>query len=55
MDIEEALKVLRELAHKLADSDDMDVAEFAITFQGLDGWLTRGGFPPKDWENKSHD
>jgi hypothetical protein len=52
LDPDEALKRLRELADKIDSPFGFDLAEakdLAIQFQALDGWLTRGGFLPKDW------
>jgi hypothetical protein len=64
MDPNEALKRLREIMPRLqawaeaeewsiAPSDltqhDTDLAEVVETFEGLDQWLSKGGFLPADW------
>lgn len=45
MDIDAALERLRELA--AADPD----SEWAIAFEAMDGWLSRGGFFPDAWRH----
>lgn len=61
MDPEAALTRIRELAAEIINmSDEIDefdsfghvdeeANELAETFQGLDEWITKGGFLPKDW------
>jgi len=60
MDPDEVLKELRELAQKILlpygpYPDIQDCEMFATQFKHLDTWLTRGGFLPADWQDKSHD
>jgi hypothetical protein len=43
MDPTTALTDLREKVHALEDE------EVAVTFDGLDEWLQRGGFLPQQW------
>lgn len=48
MDPNEALRMIREWAaeeHELRDDEDI-----AAAFRGLDEWICRGGFLPRDWE-----
>jgi hypothetical protein len=57
MDPDEALNklrsILRELEERLetgfTNAED-DVSTLIDVFQGLDDWLKKGGFLPKDWE-----
>ena len=30
---------------------DWDIDNIVENFQALDGWLTKGGFLPNDWQN----
>jgi hypothetical protein len=57
VDPEETLRRMRELAAKLVDCNILvteveeraageELAELTIA---MDGWLSKGGFPPKDW------
>lgn len=48
MDPEIALFELRQLAQDLYWAQP-ETSRFAEIFQGLDEWLTAGGFLPKDW------
>lgn len=58
MDPDAALFQLREMVAKLeraTDADDVDGVFLAANdvvndFRGLDTWITRGGFLPKDWQ-----
>jgi hypothetical protein len=59
MDPNEALKKLREFMARVGDQvecgeevDEDDVGFIVETWEGLDGWLKKGGFPPKDWLDK---
>ena len=45
MDPDEALRKIRELIN---DGDSADI-ELVHLFDGLDQWLSKGGFLPKDW------
>jgi len=49
MDPDEALAELRALAEKTISLDVAD--EMQQLFSGLDEWLSKGGFLPKDWES----
>jgi len=59
MDPDAALARIRELASGIitgADSLEMDDYDLSIdgqdlaeAFQGLDEWIMKGGFLPKDW------
>lgn len=53
MDPEEALKRLRQLVKIHMGGDGLDAHEIdrmVTTFQGLDEWITKGGFLPADWQ-----
>jgi hypothetical protein len=59
MDPNEALKTLREFMARIGDQaecgeevDHDDVAFTVETWEALDAWLLKGGFPPKDWMDK---
>jgi len=53
MDPEVALAELREIVKEVNDgtvSSHTDaMSRMADLFDGLDGWLTNGGFKPLDW------
>ena len=66
MDPNEALKVLRETMPRLrqwAEADEWSVAPTDLSqhdadlelvvecFEALDGWLSKDGFLPSDWES----
>ncbi|MEU6587024.1 hypothetical protein [Nocardia sp. NPDC046763] len=56
MDPNTALTRIRELIavyHSIGDGADYDpefIVEFFEHVEELDGWLSRGGFLPKEWE-----
>lgn len=55
MDPDAALEHLRELCDDFDHATDpieqgQIASELVDTFQGLDGWLSRSGFPPKPWQ-----
>lgn len=56
MDPNEALKRFRDYMTRLGEDaeagevDDDDVAFAVELWEGLDGWISNGGFLPKDWE-----
>jgi hypothetical protein len=53
MDPDEALKKAREALKRMGDEayDAGDMAqELAEAFEALDGWLSKGGFPPHAWD-----
>lgn len=55
MDPDEALAKMRDLTSRYGHEDhgndeDHDIAlRMVEVFQGLDEWLTNGGFPPSAW------
>ena len=54
MDPNTALNELRTLLGQAIEGDTMDpsdVTRAAELFEGLDNWITRGGFLPSDWDN----
>jgi hypothetical protein len=60
MDPDETLKEIRELCDAVlhphgAYPDIEDCEMLATQFVHLDSWLKRGGFLPKDWQEKKHD
>jgi hypothetical protein len=56
MDPDEALRELRRLAALAEEGPEFlvpaEVARMAELFQGLDAWLTSGGFAPEAWLDK---
>lgn len=56
MDPDKCLETCRALARRILQEADLerihtDKGErLAELFQGLDEWLTKGGFPPEDWK-----
>lgn len=53
MDPNAALERLRELTKRIHETDEdlFDLAdEMATTFEGLDEWLSKGGFLPGKWQ-----
>lgn len=61
MDPNTALKQMRRLLKDLdrAGDDESEAAsiaeDMAVTFQGLDGWLSKGGFLPDEWNDEDDD
>lgn len=55
MDPNAALARLRELSVEInKDGGDYDlIAEMSTVFDGLDQWLSRGGFLPTAWQIKT--
>lgn len=57
MDPDEALRQIRLLIKQMAEEDGHPVyptfvqhaRDLAEVVEGLDEWLTKGGFPPADW------
>jgi len=52
MDPDAVLAKAREALSTLRTRDDIDSAaldDLLDAFEALDAWLSRGGFPPKDW------
>jgi len=57
MDPDEALKNARLALVQLRCAEEGRVAieagdMLADAFEALDGWLSNGGFPPKDWRKQ---
>ena len=50
MDPNTALATLRKLIGEWQDTDSVNVDELTEAFQGLDEWLSGGGFMPSDWQ-----
>ena len=53
MDPDAALKEMRALVEEVLNDDDPseDSAErMSELFDGLDGWISKGGFLPQDWQ-----
>lgn len=55
MDPNEALKRMRELSDELDRFEDdrtrsLIAEDMASVWDGLDRWMTRGGFLPADWD-----
>ena len=49
---EEIRKLRRWMRHPSYDDPDnrlSEAEELVDLVEALDGWLTKGGFPPKDW------
>lgn len=56
MDPDEALKRLRELSEVFLKTGCLhpdEIFNMMETFQGLDEWITRGGFLPSSWQAPS--
>jgi len=58
MDPEATLKEMRALASNILhtpDAVDLDIYVWATRLadqvEAMDGWLSKGGFMPKDWRN----
>ena len=57
MDPETVLATLRDLSRRATSGEPWNdsteagdlAVELAEAVQALDGWLTKGGFPPRDW------
>lgn len=57
MDPNAALKACHKAIAEWRDADTIDSQIHALEdllthFQGLDDWLKRGGFLPRDWQRK---
>ncbi len=56
MDPNETLRALRELVEQVHNDDEGDVndqlEDFAGYFEALDGWISKGGFLPREWAKK---
>ena len=56
MDPNEALRLARGVVEKFHQPDDdsetdlEDLRRLVEAFDALDGWLSRGGFLPEEWE-----
>jgi hypothetical protein len=54
MDPNEALRLIRQICRDV-ETDDEKVEnwdELVNLIEGLDQWISKGGFLPKDWERK---
>jgi len=56
MDPNKALKTLKEIVNQVNNEEDNDVndqlEDFVRHFDALDGWISNGGFLPKEWSVK---
>jgi hypothetical protein len=57
MDPDEALKKARAALKAFHDAPDAERsmiagADLADAFEALDGWLSKGGFLPRDWQRE---
>lgn len=50
MDPNAALQAIRAEVFEIQHGDKPDPQALADTFQGLDEWLSKGGFPPEEWD-----
>lgn len=54
MDPDEALAQIRQHVKDILETekeeDDLDVMRFAELVQGLDEWISKGGFLPQAWK-----
>ena len=50
MDINAALARMRELCSANFIQTDTE-ADMAMVFEAIDGWISRGGFLPDDWNS----
>lgn len=59
MDPDTALAILREAVARYADGKGSDAERSTAlqtvleTFEGLDGWLMKGGFLPASWQPRT--
>lgn len=57
MDPNETLRSLRELVEQVYNEEgdvNDQLEDFAGYFEDLDGWISKGGFLPRDWnENRA--
>lgn len=58
MDPDAALARMRDLCHDFDATDDdwqqgQIASEIVDTFQGLDTWLSREGYPPDAWQREA--
>lgn len=49
MDPNAALNELREMVAAINNGRTPDLEHLAEVFEGLDDWISRGGFLPTDW------
>jgi hypothetical protein len=50
MDIDTVLKAVREALARIDAGEDM-TEELYESVSALDGWMSKGGFLPKEWQN----
>ncbi|AGM12376.1 hypothetical protein SSEA_SKINNY_151 [Mycobacterium phage Skinny] len=49
MDPDEALKLIREMVEAHLGGGQVPLGELVVVVDGLDGWLSAGGFLPAAW------
>lgn len=50
VDPNETLRMLREASRDILNGgEEWDGHDVAEMFEALDGWITRGGFLPREW------
>lgn len=59
MDVNATLREMREISERInalliTDADPVDADRLAELFAALDGWLSKGGFLPRDWAPLDH-
>lgn len=50
MDPDEALAIIRGMVTDHYHDQDVDLDTFVVTIDGLDEWLSKGGFLPESWQ-----
>jgi hypothetical protein len=51
MDPNDCLKDMLALAKRYRECDDPQVARLCELVEAIDGWMSRGGFPPERWSS----
>jgi len=54
MDIDAAIERAREISKEDQSEFRDEIHELAELFLAIDGWLSKGGFLPKDWNGAGH-
>ena len=49
MDPNVTLEGLREAVYNWRTSESCDIEDTITLIESIDGWITNGGFLPKDW------
>lgn len=52
MDPTETLRQIRAMVRRAECGELYDASDLADLVDALDDWMSRGGFPPKQWERK---